>query len=227
MVYEIVAGRSPKDRERLGLQGTIFLGKHYVQMEKIMALSSPVYLDVANPHIILVSGKRGMGKSYSIGVIAEGLADLPEDIRNNLSFLIFDTMGIFWTMKYPNYRDDALLKEWGLVPKGLQPIIFVPFGLFDDYQSKGIPADIPFAIMPKEISAEDWATIFEIDLMSDAGILLERAITKAKENLEKFDIDEIINLIEIDKEAEKKRKTNSEKQICGCKNMGLIQGRRY
>ena len=34
MAYEIVAGRSPKEKERLGLAGTIFLGKHYVEMGK-------------------------------------------------------------------------------------------------------------------------------------------------------------------------------------------------
>ena len=184
MAYEIVAGRSPKDKERLGLAGTIFLGKHYVQMERIMALSNPVYLDVSGPHVILVSGKRGSGKSYSIGVIAEGLADLPEDIKNNLSFLIFDTMGIFWTMKYPNYKDDALLREWALQPKGLLPVVFVPFGLFDDYQSKGVPVDFPFSIRPAEVSATEWTEIFGLDLLSEAGILLERVVDKQKPKYE-------------------------------------------
>ncbi len=206
MVYEIIAGRSTKEKEKLGLTGTIFLGKHYVQMERTQALSNPVYLDVAGPHVILVAGKRGQGKSYTIGVIAEGLADLPEDIKNNLSFLIFDTMGIFWTMKYPNYKDDKILKDWGMLPKGLQPIIFVPFGMFDDYQEKGVPCDLPFSLKPSEVSAEDWSEIFAIDLLSDAGILLERAVTKARETLGIFEIKELITVLETDKDAEKKEK---------------------
>ncbi|MBI2040951.1 MAG: ATP-binding protein [DPANN group archaeon] len=223
MAYEIIAGRSPKEKERLGLAGTIFLGKHYVQMERIQALSNPVYLDVAGPHIILVSGKRGTGKSYTISVIAEGLADLPDEIKNNLSFLIFDTMGIFWTMKYPNYKDDKILKEWGLTPKGLSPVIFVPFGLFDSYQEKGVPCDLPFAIRPSEISADDWAEIFGIDLLSDAGVLLERTVTKAKENLGTFEIGELINVLETDKDAEKKEKQILKNKFLAADGWGIFK----
>ncbi|MBI4095381.1 MAG: ATP-binding protein [DPANN group archaeon] len=223
MVYEIIAGRSPKDKERLGLAGTIFLGKHYVQMERIQALSNPVYLDVSGPHVVLISGKRGTGKSYTISTITEGLTDLPEDIKNNLSFLIFDTMGIFWTMKYPNYKDDKILKEWGLTPKGLRPVIFVPFGLFDSYQEKGVPCDLPFSLKPSELSAEDWSEIFEIDLLSGAGILLERAVTKAKENLGIFEINELINVIETDKEAEKQEKQILKNKLTIANGWGIFK----
>ena len=223
MVYEIIAGRSPKEKERLGLAGTIFLGKHYVQMENIQALSNPVYLDVSGPHIVLISGKRGSGKSYTIGVIAEGLADLPEDISKNLSFIIFDTMGIFWTMKYPNYKDDKELREWGLIPKGLRPVVFVPFGLFEDYQNKGMPVDFPFSVEPSQLSGEDWAEIFGIDPMSDAGILLARIVAKARENLEQFEIDELVNLAEIDKEAEKREKQLLKSRFIIAKTWGLFK----
>ncbi len=223
MVYEIIAGRSPKDKERLGLAGTIFLGKHYVQMERIQALSNPIYLDVSGPHIILVSGKRGSGKSYTLGVITEGLADLSPDIAQNISFIIFDTMGIFWTMKYPNYRDDELLKEWELTPKGLSPMIFVPFGLFDDYQGKGVPCDAAFAIKPSEVSATEWAEIFGIDLLSEAGVLLERTVARAKETLGSFEIKELVNVIEIDKEAEKKEKQVLRNKFSAADRWGIFR----
>ncbi|KKS24329.1 MAG: hypothetical protein UU81_C0009G0026, partial [Microgenomates group bacterium GW2011_GWC1_41_8] len=36
----------------------------------------------------------------------------PDEIKNNMSLIIFDTMGIFWTMKYPNQKDEALLEEF-------------------------------------------------------------------------------------------------------------------
>ena len=44
-------------------------------------------------------GKRGSGKSYTMGVIAEGLASLEEETANSITSLIIDTMGIYWTMK--------------------------------------------------------------------------------------------------------------------------------
>jgi len=41
---------------------------------------------------------------------------------------MFDTMGIYWTMKYPNEKDKGLLQEWGLKPKNLKVKVFVPYG---------------------------------------------------------------------------------------------------
>ena len=61
-MYEIILGRNETDKKKLGLTGTIFLGKHYVTMEQETALANPIYLDVNKPHVILVSGKRGSGK---------------------------------------------------------------------------------------------------------------------------------------------------------------------
>ena len=107
-MYEIILGRNETDRKKYGKNATIFLGKHYVTMEREKSLANPILLDVARPHVILVSGKRGSGKSYTLGVMAEGLLNLEKGIKENISCIIFDTLGIYWTMKYPNYRDDAL-----------------------------------------------------------------------------------------------------------------------
>jgi len=223
MAWEVIAGRTPKEREKLGTKGTIYLGKHYVKMERVMALSNKVYLDIAKPHIILISGKRGSGKSYTCGVIAEGLAKLEEDISKNISCLIFDTMGIFWTMKYPNYRDDKLLREWGLKPQALHPVIFAPIGLFEDYQSKGIPVDFPFAIKPSEVSADSWCEIFELDLVSGEGTLVERALHSAAKKTKDFGIDEIIAAVRSDKKASQKEKNIVENRFSAAKGWGLFK----
>ena len=223
MVYEIVAGRSAKQRERLGLTGTIFLGKNYVQFDSAVSLSNPIYLDVASPHVILVSGKRGSGKSYTLSVVAEGMVDLPSDISTNLAALIFDTMGIFWTMKYPNYRDDIFLREWGLSPKSYHPMIYVPFGLFAEYQEKGVPVDLPFAIKPAEVSADSWCDMFEIELLSGEGTLIERAAEAARERLdENFDISDIIDEIKKDSKASQTEKNIVEGRFLAAKKWGLF-----
>ena len=61
-MYEIVLGRNESDRKKLGLDGTIFIGKHYVKMGAVRSLSNKVLLDVARTHVMLVAGKRGTGK---------------------------------------------------------------------------------------------------------------------------------------------------------------------
>jgi len=50
MVFDVIIGRSKKDVEKFGKEGTIILGKQYVQMGQTTSLSNPVYMDVAGAH---------------------------------------------------------------------------------------------------------------------------------------------------------------------------------
>ena len=162
MAYEIVIGRSKSDREKLGLKASVFIGRHYVKMGQTTSLSSDIYLDVNKSHIFFIAGKRGSGKSYTMGAIAEGMANLPKEVSSNIAVVIFDTMGIYWTMKYANHKDEALLKKWGLEGKGLDVSIYTPTGYFEDYKKKGIPTDFPFSLQPSELAPSDWAKVFDI-----------------------------------------------------------------
>ena len=58
-MYDIVVGRSESDKEKHGIAGTVFIGKHYVKMGQTVSLSNKVYLDVAKSHVVFVCGKRG------------------------------------------------------------------------------------------------------------------------------------------------------------------------
>ena len=51
---------------------------------------APLYLDFDGPHAVLVVGKRGYGKSYTLGVIAESLAETP-----GVAPVVVDPMGAF------------------------------------------------------------------------------------------------------------------------------------
>src|SRR3989338_9322726 len=119
MAYDIIIGRDAADKARFGDKGLIFLGKGYVKMGHYTSLSNKIWLDVVRSHVILVAGKRGSGKSYSLSVIAEELSNLPAENAQNIASLMFDTMGVFWTMKYKNEKDSLLLKSWDLSPKNL------------------------------------------------------------------------------------------------------------
>src|SRR3989344_4494927 len=102
MPYDIIIGRDAVDKEKFGSRGLIYLGKGYVKMGNYTSLSNKIWMDIARSHIILIAGKRGSGKSYSLGAIAEELSNLQGDVSKNIASLIFDTMGIFWTMKFKN-----------------------------------------------------------------------------------------------------------------------------
>ena len=88
-MYDIIIGRNEEDRKKYETAGTIFIGKHYVKMGQTTSLSNKIFMDVAKSHIVFVVGKRGSGKSYTLGVMAESILDLPEEIRKNLSIIIY------------------------------------------------------------------------------------------------------------------------------------------
>jgi len=222
MVYEIVVGRSAKDRERFGLKGTILLGKHYVKMGQVTSLSSEIFLDVNTSHVVFVCGKRGSGKSYTLGVIAEGIANLPKEIADNLCVIILDTMGVYWTMKYPNYKDAELLKQWKLEGKGLGVEIYTPKGYFKEYKDKGIPTDHPFSIRPAQLAPSQWCMAFELDPNSSAGVLIERIILHLQKEKENFSIRDIINAVRKEERAEQHTKDLVENQFLRAREWGVF-----
>jgi len=222
-MYEIIVGRDESDKKKLGDRGTIFLGKLYVKMGATTSLSNKILMDVARSHVILVCGKRGSGKSYSLSVIAEEIANLPEEIAQNLSVLMFDTMGIFWTMKYPNEREADLLEQWNLKPKGLEHIkIYTPIGYYSKYKKENFPTDAPFAIKPSELSAGDWCNVFGISLTDPIGVLIERVIDKFQEKELDYEIKDILKAIEEDEKTEDKIKFATENRFIAAEGWGLF-----
>lgn len=222
MPYEIIIGRSKKDRERYGLAGTILLGRHYVKMGQTVSLSSEVYLDVNRSHVVFVCGKRGSGKSYSLGVIAEGISSLPPEIAKNVAVLIFDTMGIFWTMKYPNYKDALLLKEWNLEGKGLDISIYTPMGFYEKFKEQGIPTDFPFSLKPSELAPTDWFLTFGLDPNSQAAVLIEKTILSLKRRKEDFSIADIIDSVKKNEHFPREVRDLAENHFSRAQEWGLF-----
>ena len=220
---EIVIGRSQSDVEKYGTEGTVFVGKQYVKMGDTMSLANKILLDVVRPHVILVAGKRGEGKSYTLAQIAEGVTDMPEEIRQNISMLFLDTMGIFWTMKFPNYRDENLLHKWNLNPKSLENVkLFVPGGKFDELKEKGIPVDEKFYLTTSDIEPLEWALTLGIKPTDSEGILISRIITNLKKKGELYDIDEIIEEVKKDEDTEKEIKASVATRFEVVKDWGLF-----
>ena len=221
-MYDIIVGRDEFDRQRYGEEGIIFLGKHYVKMGRTTSLSSNIYLDVAKSHVVFVCGKRGSGKSYTMGVIAEGIAKLPSEIAKNLSVIILDTMGVYWTMKYPNKRDQKLLKEWELKPEAFDIKIYTPKGYFQEAKDKGVPTDYSFSIMPKELEARDWCLAFEVKQTSPIGVLIERTLNEIKEKKGDFSVEDIISAIQKDKKTDNETRNAAENLFLNAKNWGIF-----
>lgn len=207
MAYDIVIGRTKSDKELFGNKGLVYIGKGYVTMGNYTSLSNNIWMDIARTHVILIAGKRGGGKSYSIGVLAEELTNLPKEARKNIASIIFDTMGIFWTMKYKNEKDIELLEDWGLKGESLSTTIWVPAGHVQEYEKRGVPVDKKFALGASELDIEDWLSIFELQMISPVSVIIQKVISKLDSELKDYDIDDIINEIEKTDADEKAKKS--------------------
>jgi uncharacterized protein len=200
MPYDIIIGRNKEDKKRFGDKGLIYLGKGYVKMGNYTSLSNKMYMDVIRSHVVLIAGKRGSGKSYTIGVIAEELAKLPEDVKENIAPLIFDTMGIFWTMKYKNDKDMGALEDWEIKSEKMDVNVWAPSGHFDKYVKRKIPVDHRFALGPNELDIEDWVSIFGLSMIEPASVLIQKVIAKLRSTGD-YDLDDVIESMRADSEA--------------------------
>jgi len=200
MGYDIVIGRNKEDKKKFGDKGLVYIGKGYVKMGNYTSLSNKLWLDVVKSHVILIAGKRGSGKSYTIGVLAEELSNLPEEVKKNIAPLIFDTMGIFWTMKYKNEKDAELLEQWDLKSKNLPTAIWVPAGYFKEYEKRGISVDKKFALAVPELNIDDWLSIFELKMIEPPSVLIQKVLSKLEGK--NFDLDDLISEVQKDKSSD-------------------------
>ncbi len=225
VVEKIVVGRNREDLKKFGSSGTVYIGKHIVGRGEEAHLTNPICMDVVRPHVILICGKRGSGKSYSAGVMAEEMVILPRDIKQNLSILMIDTMGIYWSMKRPNEKDRELLEKWGLKPSAMKEMqFFIPKGRVKEYKEAGVDFDFPFTLPTGELTAQDWIITFGFNILDEHGILTERVIKNLKKRFgDNYSIDHIIKEIESDKRAEKKIKDALVSRFMAAQDWGVFE----
>lgn len=145
-----------------------FLGK----LAEYDNMKANIWLDIGGAHSVYVMGKRRSGKSFTLGVIAEGLVSSQwvKQANEKQAVLVFDTMNVFLTMnhsigevfgsKSKEYRE---LQRWGLATEQLPLKFLFPRGT----QAPPEGDQIEFTIRPSDLRAEDWASLFDVDTYSD------------------------------------------------------------
>jgi len=177
-----------------------------------------VFLDVSHPHLILICGKRGTGKSYSMGNIIESIFMEDKRITSRTSAIVVDTMGIYYSFKKINKtldKEEVLLQnisseQVSNLVKSTE--IIIPGGLEARYKSKNLTFTKSFSFLPYEIQLEDWCSVFDFEPTSAMALLFQRILDRLRvtskdgnytlENI----LDEIDYLFEILEEEPLKRK---------------------
>lgn len=160
------------------------------------------YLDDSRSRAVLVCGKRGSGKSYTMGVVVEELLD-----AGNTMVVIVDPMGIYYPMAQPNYSQERILWDWGLNVKGVPTLVLVPgepeklYGgkeVIEIIESKGVRFR-QFRINPADLSPDAWCELFDLSISDVMGIALFRAVQHLRRrHKEHFFIPDIIEEIDGD-----------------------------
>jgi len=149
-----------------------------------------IRFDLSSEHVVAIFGKRGSGKSYTLGSLLEGLCTRQEEssISKNSrtrGILLFDTLGIFQWANIPLTADSpqplvreqyAVRKGWDISSEELDIQIWVPFGT-----EASTTGHREFAIQVSALTASDWGYLFGLDIFQDRmGQLLNDAYVKTR-----------------------------------------------
>jgi hypothetical protein len=219
----IILGRGGSTIKKIGCQGTMYLGR-ITEKGKHDLYGKKVLVDAVYPHVIFISGHRGSGKSYTMGVIAEELAKA----NLGVGIIIIDPIGIFWALKNGNsdMNENILLERWGLRPDDLDKVeVFTPIGIFNEFADETV--DSPFALKPSDLHIEDWCRTFDIGRYEVRGTVLEKALAIVSEEKEDYSIDDIISALD-DPVIENSYHTNSiqaiRSRMNAAKGWGIFSG---
>ncbi len=169
----------------------IFLGQDFNSEQ-------PIYIESNRSRAILICGKRGSGKSYTMGVFLEELCQ-----QKNSLVIVIDPLRNFYTMSRPN--DDQLedLYDWNLSPRGLPVRLLIPGNPIKRYGEEVINAlknqnvqVESLRINPGDLSPETWLGLFNLSLTEPMGLALYRSVSQLRhQNHLEFTLEDIMENI--------------------------------
>ena len=182
---------------------------------------TPVDFDVSSEVVFGIFGKRGSGKSYTLGSMIESLCtkETATDIGKNSrrrGALLFDTLNIFWTTqngldsKSDNPHLKAQLQDlsrWRISVPELDVTVWYPKG----YGSEFMPASYrELIIAPSDLTVDDWGEILDLNVYQDRmGQLLTEVHLKVTEEgwaentpVSNYQISDLIDCLRHDQDIE-------------------------
>jgi uncharacterized protein len=152
-----------------------------------------VLYNIERPHVISIVGKRGSGKSYTMGSFLEGLCTKSlsssiSSIDRAAAVILFDTLGIFqWTNIHlaRAANTDALNEQkrvwrgWDINDEELDVEVWYPKGL---ESRRPTEAARNFSVRTTDLDAADWGYLLGLDIYQDRmGQLLNDVYLKVTE----------------------------------------------
>jgi DNA helicase HerA-like ATPase len=203
MVREEIFGREESLVKKVGKIGCGYLGKIVSYPAGRYEESGAVYLDLTSPHCMLVVGKRGTGKSYTLGVLAEGFGTLEDSIRERTAVLVLDTMSVFHSLKSQNTNESEVsrLGEFNsLAPKDFKDHVkvFLPRLTKEKIESQGkeLNYDMILELTLSDCEIHDWLDFLNLKATEPVGGLLVKVFDGLLQEASEFDFEDIYARIE-------------------------------
>lgn len=139
----------------------------------------PITLDVSKEKVIAIFGKRGQGKSYTLGSLVESMCTVERNstisqIKGDRAVLLFDTLDIYQWMGISLNREEKhsselvrqanLLAGWDIRPEKLNVDVWVPSGY--ERSLSGTRHNI-FRLHVPDLDIGDWGNLLGVDIMRD------------------------------------------------------------
>ena len=185
------------------------------------------YIRATGSRAIFICGKRGSGKSYTLGVIVE---ELFAQERAKAVILIADPMGIYHTMALANESQWDEVRAAGSLTQGFPVRVIVPgepLALFGDtqvvqkLQMNGVEVTSLW-ISAHDLSADAWCELFNLEINAAMGITMWRAVDTLHERGEPFNVQDMIECIRKDKRAKSTTIEALENRLTAAKKWGIF-----
>jgi uncharacterized protein len=197
----LVFGRALRDEDYSRL---FYVGKVYETASGKSYLGCDAWLDATFPHVIYITGTRGSGKSFDLGVILEGISslDAASPVQNEIdpiTSILIDTQSQFWTLRYAprdtiaeNQSQIEDLDRWNIPPNSLSNCkLYIPKGT-----EKILGDEVVFQIRPRDVTHEEWCSLLAQDVYGPQGhVLAETCDALAGAD---FSIDDMLTYINTD-----------------------------
>jgi uncharacterized protein len=131
-----------------------------------------VWMDTRGAHVVYAMGKRRSGKSFTLGVLAEGLIATSWIRQGDVSqgVLILDTMNVYLTMPFGvegvHAEDSDAVKElrkWNLEAEQLPITLFRTRGA----TTPAAVSSTEITLRPADLGPDEWCGLFEVDPFAD------------------------------------------------------------
>ena len=158
----------------------LYVGKVLETTKGRSYLGADAWLDTTYPHVIYITGTRGSGKSFDLGVLVEGISHLTaaSPIKNDvkpITSIIIDTQSQFWTLGYAprdaipaNKLQLKELEHWKLAPNSLSQVkVYAPPGT-----TTFLGTENTLQIRPRDVRAEEWCALLGQEVYSSQGHII-------------------------------------------------------